>query len=98
MKNNTRPAIFDPVAAFDDPLEMLLACHRRIEKQLATLERLRAHLYRFNSTGDMANVLGDEVMRDIRAVSSIQMDMAAMEIVAWLYWYRSQALSGADFA
>jgi len=44
MKGNARPSLFDPIAAFDDPLEMLLACHRRIEKQLQTLERLRAHL------------------------------------------------------
>ena len=29
---------------FDDPLGMLRACHRRIEKQLATLERLQRHL------------------------------------------------------
>ncbi len=38
-----RPLV-DPPAGFDDPLEMLLACHRRIEKQLETLKRLRAHL------------------------------------------------------
>ncbi len=29
---------------FDEPLEMLRACHRRIEKQLATLARLERHL------------------------------------------------------
>ena len=34
----------DPPAGFDDPLEMLFGCHRRIEKQLETLKRLRAHL------------------------------------------------------
>jgi hemerythrin-like domain-containing protein len=34
----------DATVDFDDPLEMLLACHRRIEKQLETLKRLRAHL------------------------------------------------------
>lgn len=39
----TRPLV-DAAAGFDDPLEMLLACHRRIEKQLETLKRLRAHL------------------------------------------------------
>src|ERR1700674_5599716 len=43
MKRNARPSPFDTVG-FDDPLEMLLACHRRIEKQLDTLKRLRAHL------------------------------------------------------
>ena len=34
----------EPPAGFDDPLEMLFGCHRRIEKQLETLKRLRAHL------------------------------------------------------
>lgn len=34
----------DPPAGFDDPLEMLFGCHRRIEKQLETLKRLRIHL------------------------------------------------------
>ncbi|HET9339041.1 MAG TPA: hemerythrin domain-containing protein [Casimicrobiaceae bacterium] len=31
-------------ATFDDPLAMLLACHERIRKQLATLARLERHL------------------------------------------------------
>ena len=39
-----RHHLFDTPAGFDDPLEMLLGCHRRIEKQLATLLRLRDHL------------------------------------------------------
>jgi hemerythrin-like domain-containing protein len=30
--------------SFDDPLGMLVACHRRIERQLATLSRLQRHL------------------------------------------------------
>ncbi len=39
----------DPLAdsaapSFDDPLGMLAACHRRIERQLATLDRLQRHL------------------------------------------------------
>ncbi|TAK85013.1 MAG: hemerythrin domain-containing protein [Betaproteobacteria bacterium] len=34
-----------PVApSFDEPLEMLAACHERIEHQLATLERMVPHL------------------------------------------------------
>jgi len=37
-------ALVDPPAGFDEPLEMLLGCHRRIEKQMETLKRLRAHL------------------------------------------------------
>jgi hemerythrin-like domain-containing protein len=44
MKRNARPSLFDATVGFDDPLEMLLACHRRIEKQLETLKRLRAHV------------------------------------------------------
>ena len=38
-------SIFKPVTpGFDDPLGMLAACHRRIERELATLERLQRHL------------------------------------------------------
>ena len=41
-----RPLPGAPAGApgFDEPLEMLEACHGRIEAQLATLERLVAHL------------------------------------------------------
>ncbi len=44
MKTNARASLFETTVGFDDPLEMLLACHRRIEKQLETLKRLRAHV------------------------------------------------------
>lgn len=33
-----------PAPAFDEPLEMLAACHERIEAQLCTLEKLTEHL------------------------------------------------------
>ncbi len=33
-----------PGPSFDEPLEMLAACHERIEAQLRTLERLGPHL------------------------------------------------------
>ena len=33
-----------PAPSFDDPLGMLRACHGRIERQLATLQRLQRHL------------------------------------------------------
>lgn len=36
--------LFDTPAGFDDPIGMWLGCHRRIEKQLATLSKLPAHL------------------------------------------------------
>ena len=44
MRRLERTSLFDTPAGFDEPLEMLLGCHRRIEKQLTTLKRLRAHL------------------------------------------------------
>ena len=36
--------LFDTPAGFDDPIAMWMGCHRRIERQLATLERLCARL------------------------------------------------------
>ena len=44
MRRLERDHLFDTPAGFDDPLEMLLGCHRRIERQLDTVKRLRAHL------------------------------------------------------
>lgn len=44
MRRLERNQLFDAPAGFDDPLEMLLGCHRRIERQLETLKRLRAHI------------------------------------------------------
>jgi len=39
------PLLNEPTApTFDDPLGMMAACHRRIERQLATLSRLQRHL------------------------------------------------------
>lgn len=32
-----------PSAGFDEPFEMLLACHERVERMLTLLERLQAH-------------------------------------------------------
>lgn len=37
---------------FDDPLGVLRACHRRMEKQLATLRRLRKHLPQHHADDD----------------------------------------------
>lgn len=36
--------ISSPAASFEQPFEMLQACHERIQRMLALLERLRAHL------------------------------------------------------
>jgi hemerythrin-like domain-containing protein len=38
------PGENEPAPGYDDPLGMLAACHRRIERQLATLDRLQRHL------------------------------------------------------
>jgi hemerythrin-like domain-containing protein len=40
----TNPLSDQATPGFDDPLGMLAACHRRIERQLATLGRLQRHL------------------------------------------------------
>lgn len=44
MRRLERDHLFEAPAGFDDPLQMLLGCHRRIERQLETLKRLRAHV------------------------------------------------------
>jgi len=44
MRRLEREPLFETPAGFDEPLEMLLGCHRRIQKQLETLKRLRTHL------------------------------------------------------
>jgi hemerythrin-like domain-containing protein len=43
-RRSERSALFGTPAGFDDPLAMLLGCHRRIERQLETLKRLREHI------------------------------------------------------
>lgn len=43
-RRSERTALFGTPAGFDDPLAMLLGCHRRIERQLETLKRLRVHI------------------------------------------------------
>jgi hemerythrin-like domain-containing protein len=42
--NTPLPGHDAPSAGFDAPLAMLAACHRKIESQCATLQRLAAHL------------------------------------------------------
>lgn len=44
MRRLERTHLFETPAAYDDPLEMLLGAHRRIEKALETLKRLRVHV------------------------------------------------------
>lgn len=40
----TFPGFSSPAAGFDQPLQMLAACHERVATQLSTLRRLAAHL------------------------------------------------------
>lgn len=51
-----------PSAGFEVPLEMLRACHSRIENQCATLRRLVPHLARYGADND-ARVAAAGVMR-----------------------------------
>jgi hemerythrin-like domain-containing protein len=51
-----------PSAGFEVPLEMLSACHTRIERQCATLQRLVAHLAR-HGADDEARSAAAAVMR-----------------------------------
>ncbi len=44
MRRLERTSLFDTPAGFDEPLEMLTGCHRRIERNLETLKKLRAHV------------------------------------------------------
>ena len=43
-RKTERFAHFETPAGYDDPIGMLLGCHRRIEKKLATLKALAAHV------------------------------------------------------
>jgi len=62
MERNARPSLFSTVVGFDDPLEMLLACHRRIERQLETLERLQSHVQDHGVDAD-ASLAAQAVLR-----------------------------------
>lgn len=53
MNADTRfPGFPAPAAGFEAPLEMLAACHGRIEKQCATLRRLPPHLAAHGADAD----------------------------------------------
>ena len=51
-----------PSAGFEAPLEMLAACHHRVERQCATLRRLVTHLAR-HAADDDARIAAAAVMR-----------------------------------
>lgn len=62
MRRLERHALFETPAGFDDPLEMLLGCHRRIQKQLETLKRLRAHVEEYGVDPE-ASAAAQELLR-----------------------------------
>lgn len=47
----TFPGFSAPAAGFEAPLEMLSACHHRVERQCETLKRLALHLIAHGSDG-----------------------------------------------
>ena len=51
-----------PAPQFDDPLGVLRACHRRMERQLTTLSRLRRHLPLHHADED-ARIAASATMR-----------------------------------
>ncbi len=51
-----------PAAGFDEPFEMLAACHERVERMLVLLERLAAHVAA-NGTDAAAAQAARDVMR-----------------------------------
>lgn len=53
---------FPPTAGCEAPLEMLSACHARIERQCSTLRRLVPHLARHGADGE-ARAAAADVMR-----------------------------------
>ena len=50
--NLSFPGFSSPAAGPEAPLQMLAACHTRVEKQCRTLERLQAHLPTHGSDAD----------------------------------------------
>ena len=62
MKRNARPSLFDAAVGFDDPLEMLLACHRRIERHLKTLGHLHEHLVKYGVDAE-ASLAAQAILR-----------------------------------
>ena len=62
MMGTEFPGFSGPAASTEAPLEMLAACHIRIERQCATLRRLAAHLAEHGADGD-ARTAATHVMR-----------------------------------
>lgn len=59
---NSFPGFIPPAAGTEAPLEMLAACHGRVEQQCATLQRLAAHLTNHGADEQARSAAGN-VMR-----------------------------------
>ncbi|NYT61092.1 hemerythrin domain-containing protein [Alcaligenaceae bacterium] len=60
--STTFPGFSGPAASTEAPLEMLAACHIRVQRQCATLQRLVAHLQAHGSNQE-ASVAATNIMR-----------------------------------
>jgi len=60
------PGMHTPAAGFDQPFEMLAACHQRVRRSLALLQRLQAHL---QSHG--ADTMAQDAARDVLRYFSV---------------------------
>jgi len=54
-----------PAAGFDEPFEMLAACHERVARMLRLLARLREHLERHAADGQAADAQAADAARDV---------------------------------
>ena len=53
-------------SGFEQPFEMLHACHERVERMLKLLERLRAHMAT-HGADDQARQAAREIVEELRA-------------------------------
>ncbi len=56
------PGFHTPAASFDQPFDMLSACHERVQRSLALLQRLQTHL-RTQGCDDSARLAAADVLR-----------------------------------
>lgn len=82
------PGTSVPEASFEVPLEMLSACHHRVENQCATLRRLVAHLAQHGADADARSAASavmryfDSAARDHHADEEVDLFPALIESMA----------------
>ena len=60
MRNTSFPGLHSPAAGFDEPFEVLSACHDRVRRSLDLLQRLAAHV-----RGHGADAQARDAARDV---------------------------------